>query len=177
MKHIVKNTLILIGVILSFTVQASELVPLKVLNDKVTISAPKDFIPMSQELLEIKYPNSGRPADVLTDETTQVTLAFKHTNNKMSKEDLIKAHKQVSKMFHNLYPSAEWLRDEIIQQNGYPFIVIEVITPAVDTQIHNIIYATSVDERFLLVSFNTTVEKSQDWLPKGKQMMESIIIN
>ncbi|MDO6762931.1 hypothetical protein [Agarivorans sp. 1_MG-2023] len=177
MKYIVKTSMVLIGVICSVMVQANDLVPIKMLDGKVTISTPEDFTPMPQELVEIKYPSSRRPTDVLTDETTQVTLAFNHTNNKMSKKELIKAHKGMSKMFHNLYPSAEWMRDEVIKQNGHPFIVFELVTPALDTQIHNIIYATSVDERFLLMSFNATVEKAPDWLARGEKMMESIIIN
>ncbi len=177
MKYKVKTFVILIGIVFSVMVQANDFVPIKALNGKVTIVTPKDFTPMSQESLEIKYPGSRRPTEVLSDKTTQVTLAFNYTNSQMSKAALVSSHTTLSKMFHNLYPSAEWIRDEVIQQNGYPFIVLEVVTPAVDTQIHNIIYATSVDERFLLVSFNTTVEKAQEWLPLGKKMMESLVIN
>jgi hypothetical protein len=177
MKYTVRAFAILFGIVSSVVAQASNLVPTEMLDGKVTIFTPKNFTPMTQEVVEIKYPSSRRPSDVLTDETTQVTLAFNHTNNRMLKTDLIKAHKTISKMFHNLYPSAEWVRDEVIQQNGHPFIVLELVTPAIDTKIHNIMYATSVDGRFLLVSFNTTVEKAQEWLPRGKKMMESISIN
>ncbi|EHA1127847.1 hypothetical protein FG475_22895 [Vibrio navarrensis] len=177
MKDLVRKSVLLIGLVLSFASQANDLVPLKMLNGKVTISTPRDFVPMSKEIIEIKYPSSRRPTEVLTEQTTEVTLAFNYTNNKLSKTELSEAHKIFSKSFHNLYPSATWVRDELIQQNGHPFVVLELITPAIDTKIHNIVYATSVDGRLLLVSFNTTVGKAEEWLAQGKQMMKSIVIN
>jgi len=79
-------------------------------------------------------------------------------------------------MFHNFYPSAKWIKDETIVQNGRAFMVLEFVTPALDTKIHNIMYGTSVDNRLLLVAFNTTVEQSEEWLPIGKQIMGSLAI-
>lgn len=55
--------------------------------------------------------------------------------------------------------------------------MLELITPAIDTKIHNIMYATSVEGRFLLVAFNTTVEESSKWLPVGKAIMASLKIH
>ena len=55
-------------------------------------------------------------------------------------------------------------------------MILELITPAIDTQIHNVMYGTSVNGRFLLVTFDTTVEQSKEWLPIGKQIMSSLTI-
>jgi len=123
-----------------------------------------------------KYPASRRPTEVLSDKTGGVTLAFNHTANVMKPSQIKAAHVVMSKMFHNMYPSATWIRDEVIVQNGNTFMVLELITPAIDTQIHNIMYGTSVDGRFLLAAFNTTIEQSEVWLPIGKKMMSSLIV-
>ena len=155
---------------------SEELIKIEVLNGKVSIIAPKDFGPMPKDILEMKYPSSRRPTDVLSDRTGGVTLAFNHTNNPMQLSQVKEAQVAISQMFHNMYPSAKWIRDEVIEQNGTVFMVMELITPAVDTQIHNIMYGTSVDGRFLLVAFNTTVEQSDEWLPIGKKIMNSISI-
>jgi hypothetical protein len=55
-------------------------------------------------------------------------------------------------------------------------MVLELITPAMDTEIHNIMYGTSVDGRFLLAAFNTTIEQSGLWLPVGKNIMSSLSV-
>ncbi len=156
--------------------QAEELIKRTALNGKVTLTTPKSFGPMPKELLELKYPASRRPTEVLSDSTGGVSLAFNHTQNRMTPAQIKQAHVSMSKMFHNMYPSATWIRDETFEKNGRTFMVLELITPAMDTKIHNIIYGTSVDNRFLLVAFNTTVQQSERWLPVGKKIMASLSI-
>lgn len=151
-----------------------ELVTRTMLNGKVSLLAPNDFVLMKKEILELKYPSSRRPTEVLSDATGGVTLAFNHTQDKMRQDQVVEAHKTMSKMFHNLYPSAKWIQDKTITKDGMNFMVLELITPAVDTKIYNILYGTSVDNRFLLIAFNTTVEQSNQWLSVGKKIMSSI---
>ncbi|MEM7782739.1 MAG: hypothetical protein AAF623_05240 [Planctomycetota bacterium] len=129
---------------------------------------------MSKEILEVKYPSSRRPTEVLSDPTSGVSIAFNHTKTPMMLSQIEEGHRSISKMFHRLYPSAKWIRDETITQNGRKFMVLELVTPAIDTKIHNIMYGTSVDGRFLLVAFNVTTEQANEWLPVGKQIMKSI---
>ncbi|NQZ30964.1 MAG: hypothetical protein HRU06_06795 [Oceanospirillaceae bacterium] len=167
-----------IGIILILTFSAFssavEFSTVEVLNGKVTIDIPKNFTQMTKEVLALKYPNSRRPTEVLSDETGGISIAFNHTASKIQPSQINDAHIAFSKMFHNLYPSAKWIRDEVIEQNGSAFIIMELITPAIDTKIHNIIYGSSVDGRLLFVAFNTTVEQSKIWLPIGKRMMSSL---
>lgn len=174
---IVKIYLVVFSLILfSLTSFGGELIEVKALSGKVSILAPKGFGAMPTDLLEIKYPSSRRPTEVLSDKTGGVTLAFNHTNNAMQPSQVREAHAAISRMFHNMYPSATWFRDEVIVQNGKTFMVMELITPAMDTKIHNTMYGTSVDGRFLLASFNTTIEQSGEWLPIGKKIMSSLTV-
>jgi hypothetical protein len=169
--------MILIFGLISLNAFSEELVEVKALSGKVSILAPKGFRSMPIDMLEVKYPASRRPTEVLSDKTGGVTLAFNHTENAMQPSQVKEAHISISKMFHNMYPSASWIRDEVIEQNGNTFMVMELITPALDTKIHNIMYGTSVDGRFLLAAFNTTIEQAGEWLPVGKQIMSSLSVN
>lgn len=168
--------LVIVMLLVSTFAQASDLIERTVLDGKVTLITPKSFAPMAKHLLEVKYPHSRRPTEVLSDSTGGVSLAFNHTQNRMSSSQIKRGHTSMSKMFHNTYPSAKWIRDKVINMNGQNFMVFELITPAMDTQIHNIMYGTSVDNRLLLIAFNTTVEQSKQWLPIGKEIMKSISI-
>lgn len=163
--------------LLSFNAWSGEFKETSALNNKVSLVVPAAFKPMSQEAISVKYLHSRRPTEVISDDTHGVSIAFNHTQNPMEPEQLDEAQRVMSKVFHNLYPSAEWIREGLISQNGSKFLVFEMITPAMDTKIHNIMYGTSVDGRFLLVAFNTTVEQSEEWLPIGKKVMESIEVN
>ena len=172
MKRII---LVVALVLFGFSANAETLVKRTVLNGKVTLTTPESFGPMSNEQLELKYLSSRRPTEVLSDSTGGVSLAFNHTQNKMTPAQVRVAHASLSKSFHSMYPSATWIRDDLIVQNGQIYMVLELITPAIDTKIHNIIYGTSVGNRFLLIAFNTTIQQSEEWLPVGKRIMESIV--
>jgi len=171
------NKLILL-LVFAFSAPAytQELAEVTTLSGKVSLKVPKMFSPMSKETLDIKYPATQRPTEVLSDSTSGVSIAFNHTKSRMQPDQIEEGYKSISKMFHNLYPSAKWIRNETITQNGSKFMVLELVTPAIDTKIHNIMYGTSVDGRFLLVAFNTTEEQAEDWLPVGEKIMQSIKI-
>ena len=74
----------------------------------------------------------------------------------------------------NLYPSATWYRSEVITQNGRGYFVLDLLTPATDTQIHNIMLGTSFRGRLLLFSFNVTGELEKSWLEVGRKMLASV---
>lgn len=170
-----KKVLIVFALFMSSAASfAVELVEFEALNGKVVLQVPKKFAPMSTEMLNLKFPSSRRPTEALSDETGSVSVVFNHTGSAMRPSDLKAVYEEVSKSFHNIYPSATWIRDEIIEQNGQGFMVLELVTPAIDTKIHNIIYGTSVSGRFLIVSFNTTVELSDPWVSIGNKIMASL---
>ena len=49
--------------------QAEELKKIEALGGKVSILAPQNFGKMPSDILEIKYPASRRPSEVLSDKT------------------------------------------------------------------------------------------------------------
>lgn len=146
------------------------------LGGKVTLLIPKAFKPMSEEMLKIKYPSERRPDLVYTNERGSVNIALNHTKNRMPANQIPAFHRSLEATFKKIHPSAEWFRSEVSKINGRQFIVLEMRTPAIDTQIRNIMLGTSMDERLLLISFNVTKELEKEWLPVGKKVVESVKI-
>lgn len=167
---------LLMFALLTGIASASDLEEKNVLDGKVTLLSPKDFGPMSEEMLALKYPSANRPTEVLSNESGSVNLSFNHSASQVP-DDADTIHKALSGGLHNAYAGAEWISEGVVTVNGQKFAAFEVITPAADTKIHNIIYATQLDGTLLLISFNTTVEDAPKWLEAGKKMMASIKIN
>ncbi|EOB3574793.1 hypothetical protein ACHELY_003995 [Vibrio vulnificus] len=86
---------------MSTGVGAKELKAKQVLAGKLIIQVPTELQTMPQELIEVKFPNSNRPTDVLSDSTGGVTLAFNHTQNALSPNQIREAHGVISNMFKN----------------------------------------------------------------------------
>ena len=169
-----KQIVIFILLLVSSIAFAENLVENEVLQGRVKIKLPSTFELMEQGMLEFKYPESNRPTEVYTNPEGSVNIALNYTNNPLHENQIEEFHAVLSQMFHNLYPSATWHRDGVEEINGNKFVVLELVTPAIDTEIHNIISGTSVENRLLLVSFNTTKELSGQWLETGKAIIYSI---
>lgn len=145
----------------------------KVLNDKVEILIPKGFTVMSEEMAKTKYPMENRPSLIYTDENGSINIAFSHTETPIQ-DNLLKDMKDPMKQaFSNMYQDATWYRDEVIQINGKNVGVFELLTPAADTKIYNLIFFTELDGKMLMTTFNCTEAQMEEWKPIAQEILMS----
>lgn len=157
----------------AFTV-AIDLETKSLFNDKVELKIPKGFDIMSEELLELKYPTERRPTLVYTNESGGINVTLKLTKNRASQQ-LISTYKDsFIQTFKYLHPLAEWEDSGIKIINGKKVGYLELITPAIDTDIYNLMFFTDLDGKMLLCSFNCTKKNIKEWKPTAKEIMNSL---
>ena len=144
------------------------------LDGAVALLIPNTFALMSEEMLRLKYPSERRPTVVFSNERGSVNLAANLTSNLVRPDQISELHKAMESTFKNLYPSATWYRSEVITQDGRGYFVLDLLTPAADTHIRNIMLGTSFRGRLLLFSFNVTRELEKSWLDVGRKMLASV---
>ncbi|MFY9610990.1 MAG: hypothetical protein WAU45_20560 [Blastocatellia bacterium] len=127
-------------------------------------------------MLKLKYPGERRPTLVFTNESGSVNVAVNHTNNKITPTDVPQFQKQMERLFRNLYPSATWFRNELTQIYGRQCFLFDFRTPAVDTEVRNIMLGMSLDGRLLIITFNATKGLEESWIPVGDQIIQSVKI-
>ena len=159
------------------TVAGVVLEPKEILDGKVKLLMPKEFSVMSADMLEVKYPDAQRPTLVFTNEKGTVNLAFNHTKNKATAAAIPVFHRQTEAMMRRQIAAENWLASEMITLDELNWFRLDFRTPAVDTTIRNITLGTSLENRILLVSFNTTTAEEEAWLPIGQQMIQSLRIS
>ena len=160
--------------LLETTVGGILLQPKTIINEKLTLLVPQEFSIMDDETLSLKYPSERRPTLVYTNESGSINVAINHTKDRMPQSEIGTFHKQMDGMFRNLYPSATWFESGVIEINGREWLTLNLRTPAIDTEIRNIIVATSVEGRMLLVSFNVTKEQEDEWLEPAEAIVQSL---
>lgn len=156
------------------TVAGVVLEPKEILDGKVKLLIPKEFSVMSAEMLEVKYPAAQRPTLVFTNEQGTVNLAINHTKNKANAASIPVFHRQTEAMMRRQIAAENWLASEMITLDELNWFRLDFRTPAVDTTIRNITLGTSLENRMLLVSFNTATAEEEVWLPIGQQMIQSL---
>ena len=145
-------------------------------DGQILIQLPDSFQPMKEEMLRLKYPSERRPTIVFSNDMGSVNIALNHTNNSVLPEEVPGLHKAMEGMFKNLYPSAEWYRSEVFDRDGRKYFMLDLQTPAIDTQIRNTIIGTSYKGKMLLISFNVTQELEKLWIGIGHQILNSVQI-
>ena len=151
-----------------------ELETKSLLNNKVGIFIPKSFRLMSEEEAKYKYPSERRPSLIYTNEDGSINVVFNHTTSKGNDREISKYKDSLKGTLKRLYPSAIWYGDDTIKINRKKVGFLELLTPAIDTKIYNLVFFTELEDRLLLVSFNCTEGQMKDWKPVAKEIMNSI---
>ncbi len=166
-------TLFTIVLLTSFA-EPVELETKSLLNDKVELKIPKEFTIMTEEMLKIKYPAEKRPTLVFTNESGGINVALNLTQNNAS-QDIIKTYADnFLQIFKKMYPSADWKGNGVKKINGKKVGYLELITPAIDTEIYNLMFFTDVDGKLLLCSINCTKNRMEEWVPIANEIMNSL---
>jgi len=143
-------------------------------DGNVEIMIPEDFKIMSEEMLKLKYPSANRPTIVYTNDSGSINVALNLTTSSAS-QDLIPQFKEaLQNTFKQVYPSAKWKDNGINTINDKRVGYLELVTPAIDTEVYNLIFFTDVNSQLLLCTFNCTVQYLEEWQSIGHEIMNSL---
>jgi hypothetical protein len=130
---------------------------------------------MNAETLALKYPSAGhRPSEVYTNERGTINVALNHTQNKATEANLPDVKKAMETQF-NRAPFT-FIKSELKEMNGSQFVILEFISPAVDTKIYNLMAIASLEGRLVMTTFNCTEAERKEWEPVGKKIISSITL-
>lgn len=146
------------------------------IDEKIEILIPASFDIMSEEMIALKYPLENRPTIVYSDDNGAINVALNHTKTTASQELIVAYQQSLIQSFNNTYPTAEWKDNGITEINGRKVGYLELITPAIDTEVYNLLFFTDLEEKLLVCTFNCTKDNLDDWETAGKKIMNSIKI-
>ncbi len=171
------KTIGLVILTLALTTALTKVIELEarlLLNERIELKIPKNFKIMSEELINIKYPSQRRPTLVYSNESGGINVALNLTQNKASQQEIVAYQNNFVQTFKNLYPSAEWKDNGVKTINGKKVGYLELVTPAIDTEIYNLIFFTDLDGKLLICTFNCTRKDINKWTPVAKEIMNSL---
>jgi hypothetical protein len=153
-----------------------ELEKRSILSDRIEILLPKNFTVMSEEMAKIKYPSERRPTLIYTNDETTVNIAFSHLTTKIKDSEITEFKATTKSNLDKAYSNANFLKDTIITNNNKNIGVLELITPALDTKVYNLMFFMELDGKLLLGSINCTEALMKEWQPIAQEILQSIKI-
>ncbi|QYA24520.1 hypothetical protein G3I01_03015 [Gramella sp. MT6] len=144
------------------------------LNNRIELKIPKRFSIMAEDMMRTKYPSERRPGLVYTNASGGINVALNLTQNPADQSMIVPYKDNLMQTFKSLYPSAEWKSSGVKEVNGRKVGYLELVTPAIDTEIYNLLFFTDLDGKLLLCTFNCTKNSMSEWTPAAKEIMGSL---
>ncbi len=169
-----KNSIATLFVVAFF--YAIELEPKTLLDGQITILLPKDWRPMSESLIKIKYPGARPPQYVYSDISGGISLAITATDSRATPQQLEQYKSVLKAQLEQAYPDATWEGDGMKMVNGKKLGYFKLMTDAADTRIYNQMFFTDMKGKLLLMSFNCVENKLKPWRPVADSIMNSLVV-
>ncbi|CAM3785990.1 hypothetical protein [Xenorhabdus thuongxuanensis] len=137
----------------------------------LSIKIPKGFILMDEKSKRLKYPSmrDSNEKVIFTDERGKVNIIISAGTVSMFPEQLDMFTDSLVKLMPNYQPSLQK-----VTVDGKDARIIDFISRAMDTDIHNKMLTTSFNGKAVIVSFNTTVDEWEQYKDVSTDILLSL---
>ncbi|MGB5412647.1 MAG: hypothetical protein WBN09_14025 [Woeseiaceae bacterium] len=140
----------------------------------VTFVAPDEFEPLSQEVIDIKWPNKNGPRFVVGNERATTTIAYDVKAQDISGADMDELRASLEQTFNRIIPGIQWKENSVIEHEGRNWVYLEMTSNAIDTDIYNIMMLGGVGQEMIIFNFNSTKEDFPKYEEELRQSLKSI---
>ena len=140
--------------------------------DGFKIKIPSEFKIMSDEIVNVKYPNGNAPSFVYTNDKTTINVALVMNDVAMKNSQIEEYVKTMESTYKNY---SKDVKSNFWERNNHKIGEMEFTTEVSDTEIYNHIIVFSVNDKLRLVNFNCTKEQMNEWREVSKFIVDSIM--
>ncbi len=145
---------------------------------EISFEPPAEFAPLSQEVMDFKWPSNRAPQYAIGNETGGTTIAYdlKPQPNEMTQESLPELQKTFVQVFERAIPNIEWKKNDTVSIGGQNWLMLEMTSSAIDTDIYNIMLVTDYEGDLAMFNFNSTKEEFPVYEVALRKSIETIKI-
>ena len=140
--------------------------------DGFKIKIPSEFKIMSDEIVNVKYPNGNAPSLVYTNDKTTINVALVMNDVTMKNSQIEEYVKTMESTYKNY---SKDVKLNFWERNNHKIGEMKFTTQGSNTEIYNHIIAFSVNDKLRLVNFNCTKEQISEWQEVSKFIVDSIM--
>lgn len=145
-----------------------------ILESRLSVLMPESFVIMPLELAEKKYPAIQRPDEIYTNNETTVNFCVSLKNDKAANEDIPGAKDIIQQAVMRMHAGSKVINSETIDVSGINIAYFDFCSAAIDTDIYNMMFFLSVDNRIVVGSFNCPWQNMDVWKPVIEQIFETV---
>lgn len=146
----------------------------KLLEDKISIRIPKDFIALEDDVVHALYPLGNRPQLVMGNEPLYFMLGFNHTNHRVPEEQIKEFPLLAKAMLEKCGPKTTAAKSKAILCGGRQVSTMNLVShPLEGGAMYNMMFYSNVDARLLIGFFNFRFQDRKRLEPLCWEMIES----
>ncbi|WP_128102989.1 hypothetical protein [Paenibacillus sp. DCT19] len=146
----------------------------ELLEGKLWMMLPRTFKPMSEQMMNMKYPSQHRPSTIYTNAEGTINIAVNHTINPLPAEDLPLFKQSMIQILRRTQKLTKWYGDGDRMVGGREAATCEFLTPVVYANLYHLMLFTSLEDRALICTFNCTDHELDDWQRVASAIMNSV---
>lgn len=135
---------------------------------------PDKFSLLSREFVKIKYPSESRPEIIYANSDTTVNITFSHKQEKLAAGQGAEVLDDLGHVLRHLYPTCKIFYQDSVQAGGNEVAWMDFVTPAMDSEIYNMMFVTQLKGRLLIGTCNCLDSDREDWKDLFVQMIATI---
>ena len=149
----------------------------KKVAEGVTVSLPKDFVPMSDNDIAQRYPSTKKPLAMYTSMDRVVDFGVNESKATFPGGDLSILQKFYHATIVNLYGKVEFIQEGIQEIKKRQYIVFEFASIEDKTRKYTYIQYTLINNRVFIFNFTCPLEYKEQWQETAKAMMQTVKLN
>jgi len=170
-----KHFFVLLTVLLTLTATVdAKNANLSINDGGVTFNVPAGFKPMPTNLIKVKYPRGNPPRHVMTNDSTETTIAFDTRPKKLPQEQVEASLKAFAEAFKKTVPGFKLKQKKVVNLGGQKWALIEFISNTIDSKVHNVLLTTGYKDKMLIINFNSTLLEFSKYEAGFHQSIKSI---
>lgn len=143
--------------------------PVQVADSRARFEPPAGFGPVPQAIIDLKWPGKRAPRFVVGNEGATTTVAYDTKPHRIPQAQLAEVQEAFTGMMERVVPGIRWISNDIIELAGQRWLFMEMTSNAVDTDIHNMMLITGLDDQMLVFNFNST----KDAFPQAESALRT----
>ena len=145
------------------------------LDNKIELLVPTYFKPMSEAMMDQKYPNPAQQPDlVLTDENAEVNIVVSRTPQPLQASQMGQYKDFMISSLKRSHPDAQWMDSGVKTINGKQVGYFKLMSNAVDQKVFVYYFFTNMDGKALVLTFNCTEKLLPDWKTTAESIVSSL---
>ena len=143
-------------------------------DEKLSIYIPEEFVDMSENMKNTKYPSNQRPEIIKTDEAGSTNIMLNRIDNELDEDQVEDLKDGMKALLKKMNPSNVFFTDGVEPVDEKNIGYFEFKSPAMDVAIYNLMFFFEFKGKTVMGTFCCIYDEYKSWRDIAFQVMKTV---